>query len=150
MWADQPISLSIFMALFWSSIWHLTMQEFCLSQETSSPLENESCIFLVTLQTWCCLGCLGSHCFIWSKKVPELNDYSWIHKDKFKATKKANNLNSALVYIPVSVYFVTKSIKLCVIKITKWWPPHCNFHKTRNRKQWKEFRTFRLNATSIS
>lgn len=134
MWVDLPISLSIFMVLFWSSVWYLTIQG--VLPLTSYQLTNESCIFLVTLQSWCCLGCLGSHCFTWSKKVPELSDFSWIHKAKLKATKKkANNLDSALVYIRVSVYFVTKSIMLCIIKITKWWPPHCNFHKTRSRRE---------------
>lgn len=40
-------------------------------------------------------------------------------KTSLKQQKKANKLDSALVYIPVSVYFLTKSIVLCMIKITK-------------------------------
>lgn len=100
---------------------------------TSGQFTNEPCIFQVTLHTWWCLGCLGSHCFTWSKKAPELSHYSWILKDKLKATK--NRLDSALFYIPVSVHFVTKTIILCIIKITKWWHSHCNFHKSRNRRE---------------
>lgn len=81
---------------------------------SSDQLTNESCTFLVTLQTWCCLGCLGSHCFTWSKKAPDLSDYSWIHKDKLKATK---NLMSWILpwFIFLCLCIVWLRVSYCVL-----------------------------------